>query len=70
MGQHDQPCVIHGRTNCESFVCRPGEGSNAGQVSLNTEGHLALGLGNGLAIDMSDDSLGIQIAPGVTFDMP
>lgn len=67
MGQHDKPCVIHGRTNCESYVCR-GDGSNANLLSVNTEGHLAVGIGGGLAIDVSDGSLGVQVADGVTWD--
>lgn len=68
MGHPSKPCVIHGRTNCESYTCRL-DGSNANLVSLNTEGHLALGLGNGLVIDATDGSLGIQVGDGLALDL-
>ncbi len=41
--------------------------SNAGSVSINTEGGVSIGIGGGLAIDPSDGSIGIQVG-GVTFD--
>lgn len=40
---------------------------NAGSVSVNTDGGISIGLGNGLAIDPRDGSLGIQIG-GITLD--
>jgi len=40
---------------------------NAGQVSIDTDGDLAVGIGGGLTID-SDGDLGIQIAPGISID--
>lgn len=41
---------------------------NTGHLSLNTDGHMALGIGSGLAIDMSDGSLGIDMG-GFTIDI-
>lgn len=40
---------------------------NAGSVSVDTDGDLAIGIGGGLTID-SDGDLGIQIAPGLSID--
>lgn len=40
---------------------------NAGQVGIDLDGDLTIGLGGGLTID-SDGDLGIQIAPGISMD--
>lgn len=56
-------CKKHERYNCYSCT-----DDNAGDVSVNTDGGLSIGVGGGLAIDPSDGSLGIQVG-GVTFDM-
>ena len=41
--------------------------SNAGQVSINSDGGVSIGLGGGLAMDPTDGDLGIQVG-GFTFD--
>ncbi len=42
--------------------------SNAGSVSVNTDGGMSVGIGGRLAIDTSDGSLGIHVG-GVTIDL-
>jgi hypothetical protein len=44
-----------------------GSDDNTGDLSLNTDGNLSVGLGNGLAIDTTDGSLGVQVG-GFTVD--
>lgn len=41
---------------------------NLGSASIDLTGGLAVGIGNGLTIDPSDGSLGMQIAPGISLD--
>lgn len=41
---------------------------NAGQVGIDLDGDLAIGIGGGLTID-TDGDLGIQIAPGISIDI-
>jgi hypothetical protein len=40
---------------------------NVGDVTLNTEGDISVGIGGGLSIDTSDGSLGVQVG-GITID--
>lgn len=61
-------CKTHHRIHCPDTRCRDAA-DNAGLPSINTDGNLAMGLGSGLAVDLSDGSLGIQIAPGITVDL-
>jgi hypothetical protein len=42
---------------------------NTGQVTVNTEGNMSLGVGNGLSVDASDGSVGFKVGP-VTVDTP
>lgn len=61
-------CKRHGRYSCytcESEARRNGD--NAGDLSINTDGGMSIGIGGGLAIDPSDGSLGIQVG-GITID--
>lgn len=64
-----EKCKKHDRSYCTDYVCKQDEvaPSNAGSASINTDGHLAIGIGSGLAIDTSDGSLGIQVG-GITID--
>lgn len=66
-----EPCKAHGRTYCSESVCKREEtasgSSNAGSVSVNTDGGISIGIGSGLAIDPSDGSVGFQVG-GVTID--
>jgi hypothetical protein len=41
---------------------------NAGEVGIDLDGDLAIGIGSGLTID-SDGDLGIKIAPGISMDL-
>lgn len=58
-------CERHNRYNCWDSRCRQ---DNAGDLGIDTDGDLTIGIGGGLAIDTSDGSLEIQIAPGVYID--
>lgn len=58
-------CEEHDRYNCYDTKCKT---NNTSSVSVNTDGNVALGIGSGLAIDLTDGSLGIQIVPGVVID--
>lgn len=40
---------------------------NTGDITVNTDGGVSMGLGSGLAIDLTDGSLGVQTG-GVTID--
>lgn len=62
-----EPCTKHQRTYCSDYDCKREE-ANSGSVSMNTDGHLAVGLGSGLAMDLADGSLGIQVG-GITVDL-
>jgi hypothetical protein len=42
---------------------------NIGQLGVNTEGDLTIGLGNGLTLDAEDGSLGLEVAPGFSVDL-
>lgn len=45
------------------------DGDNAGQLGVNSEGDLTIGLGNGLTVDAEDGSIGVEIAPGFSIDL-
>jgi len=40
-----------------------------GQVGVNSEGHVTMGLGGGLTMDLNDSSLGISTGPGFSIDL-
>jgi hypothetical protein len=40
---------------------------NAGDLTLNTDGDLSMGIGGGLSVDLSDGSIGVQVG-GFTID--
>lgn len=65
-------CTIHGRENCPNGICRQraeqaaasstsststSPADNAGQVGIDNQGDLTIGIGGGLGIDTSDGSL-------------
>lgn len=58
-------CTKHNRFNCYDYQCQK---DNAGEIGVNTNGDLTVGLGNGLTMDLTDGSLGMRIAPGVSID--
>ena len=58
-------CKEHDRYNCFDSDCKK---DNAGDLGIDLDGDLNMGLGNGLTMDMTDGSLGIQIAPGISMD--
>lgn len=41
---------------------------NAGELSIDTNGELSIGIGGGLGID-SDGDLTLKIAPGISIDL-
>lgn len=72
-------CKRHIRYNCMDITCRRlreetnhsssyrMNDDNAGQIGINTDGELTVGLGGGLTMD-TDGDIGIQIAPGFSID--
>lgn len=40
---------------------------NAGEIGIDLDGDLAIGIGGGLTID-SDGDIGLKIAPGISID--
>lgn len=68
-----QKCTIHGRENCVNGICRDrarkasssssssaassSPDDNTGQVGIDNQGDLTIGIGGGLGIDTSDGSL-------------
>jgi hypothetical protein len=60
-------CKKHNRTFCV-LGCQRDERDNLGSPSIDTTGGLSVGIGNGMTIDPSDGSLGMQIAPGISLD--
>lgn len=42
--------------------------TNTGKPGIDTDGDLTIGIGNGLTIDATDGSLGMEIAPGISID--
>lgn len=69
-----KPCKKHGRKYCYYSECKGQSSSssssadNSGQIGINTDGNLTVGLGSGLTMDMSDGSLGFQTSPGFSID--
>ena len=63
-----QPCTTHTRIYCGDPSCKQEERDNAGSLNVTTNGDLAMGIGNGLAIDLETGDLGMQIAPGIVVD--
>lgn len=59
------PCKKHDRYSCYELECK---NDNAGEVGIDTDGDLNIGIGGGLTIDPSDGSLGMKIAPGISID--
>lgn len=57
-------CKAHNRFNCWDSECQR---DNSGRIGIDTQGDLTMGLGGGLAIDLSDGSLGMNVG-GVTID--
>jgi hypothetical protein len=66
MRQSYEKCEKHDRTYCSDLACKAEE-TNAGNVTINTEGGLSIGIGSGLAIDPSDGSIGFTVG-GITID--
>lgn len=66
MRQAYQPCKEHRRTYCSDSGCKAEE-NNSGSVTMNTDGNLSLGIGAGLALDLTDGSIGLQVG-GITID--
>ena len=68
-----QPCTTHGKSYCSDPTCKQEEyghsshTDNAGSISVTTDGGVGLGIGGGLAIDMSNGEIGVQIG-GITID--
>lgn len=62
-----EPCQNHHRTYCPETECKRTEDDGSGQLSINTSGDLAMGVGGGLAIDLEDGSIGVQTG-GITID--
>ena len=54
-------CKRHNRHNCSSSYCRNDSSDNLGDIGINTQGDLTMGMGNGLAIDLEDGSLGFDL---------
>ncbi len=61
-----QPCTEHKQPYCADPGCKNDE-TNAGTVTPNTDGGLSMGIGSGLAIDLTDGSIGFQVG-GLTID--
>ena len=67
-------CKPHQRFNC--VVCDPAElrrqrdTGGAGEVGINTDGHLTMGIGAGLTLDLQDSSTGVRTSPGFSVDTP
>lgn len=72
MSAGPNPCKQHGRRYCPSSRCEAtarAAGIDSPSFSVNAEGNLALGIGSGLAVDLADGSIGIEVAPGFTVDL-
>lgn len=57
-------CEKHKRYNCTDPVCSK---DNAGEVGVDLQGDLTVGLGGGLVVDTTDGSIGMKVG-GVTID--
>lgn len=60
-------CKKHGRYSCWDYDCKREEDNRFGSVGIDTQGDLSMGIGGGMAIDLSDGSLGMKIG-GMTID--
>lgn len=58
-------CKKHDRLSCWDSECKS---DNAGEIGIDTDGDLNIGIGGGLTIDPTDGSLGMKIAPGISID--
>jgi hypothetical protein len=69
-------CQKHYRFDC--VVCDPKvsaqrarqDSGGAGEIGINTDGHLTMGIGSGLTLDLQDSSLGVRMSPGFSVDTP
>lgn len=58
------------------MVCDPAElrrqrdTGGAGEVGISTDGHLTMGIGAGLTLDLQDGSTGVRTSPGFSVDTP
>ena len=67
-------CKPHQKFNC--VVCDPKvsarraqrDSGGAGEVGINTDGHLTMGLGAGMTLDLQDGSTGVRTSPGFSVD--
>lgn len=66
MRQAYEKCKRHSRSYCSDLVCKSEE-DNTGQMVMNTEGHLATGIGGGMAIDTTDGSISFNMG-GINVD--
>ncbi len=66
MRQPYQPCAEHNQPYCVNPTCKNDE-TNSGAVTPNTNGGLSVGIGSGLAVDLTDGSIGLQVG-GITID--
>lgn len=64
MSSYDK-CKKHERRHCAT--CPSDSSDNVGDVTINTEGNLSIGIGSGLAIDPTDGSIGFKVG-GITID--
>ena len=60
-----QACTKHSRTYCQDYECKREERDTTD--NMGSELGLSIGVGNGLPIDPSDGSVGIQVG-GFTID--
>jgi hypothetical protein len=58
-------CKEHDRYNCWDSKC---SNDNAGQFGMDTSGHPTIGLGGGLALDLTDGDIDLKIG-GITIDL-
>jgi hypothetical protein len=61
-----ESCREHKRSYCLDPQCKADE-TNSGDTTINTDGNLSFGIGSGMAIDLTDGSIGYT-AGGITFD--
>lgn len=63
-------CKRHDRYSCWDYQCKAAEDvttNNFGRIGVDLQGDLSMGIGGGMAMDLSDGSLGMKIG-GITFD--
>lgn len=65
-------CKPHGRYNCYDYKCKQERekkeasssssyNDNSGQIGINSEGNLTIGLGSGITMDTEDGSIGFGV---------